>query len=219
MIKNRIRIGPSIIAGDFSNLKKTIRKIEKSNSDFIHVDVMDGNFVNNITFGPMIVEAIRKLTNMPISIHLMIIEPIRYIKRFKNSVPALISFHIESTKKVRETIEEIHHFTRAGLALNPETKIEEIESYLNDIEEVLVMSVNPGFSGQKFIEGVLDKIKMIREVKEKNKYKFEIAVDGGLNKETIPLVLEAGATTLCIGSFFFKYRNIKSYIKKLKNLE
>ncbi|MEN3044987.1 MAG: ribulose-phosphate 3-epimerase [Candidatus Hydrothermales bacterium] len=216
MIKNKVKVGPSIIAGDFSNLRKTIRKIENSNSDFIHVDVMDGNFVSNITFGPMIVEAIRKLTNMPINIHLMIIEPIRYIKRFKNSVPAVISFHVESTNKVRETIEEIHHFTRAGIALNPETKIEEIENYLNDVEQVLVMSVNPGFSGQKFIEEVLDKIKVIKEIRDKNKYRFEIAVDGGLNKENIPLVLASGADTLCIGSFFFKYRKIKSYIENLK---
>ncbi len=213
----KIKIGPSIIAGDFSDLKKTIRKIENSGSDFIHVDVMDGVYVKNITFGPMIVEAIRKLTEMPLEIHLMIVEPIRYIRRFKNSIPALISFHVEATEKVKETIDEIHHFTRAGIAINPETDISEIEKYLKHIEQVLVMTVYPGFSGQKFREDAAYKIKKLKEIKEKKKLNFEIAVDGGLNKDTIPYVLGLGAECLCIGSFFFKYKRINSYIKKLKS--
>ncbi len=212
----KLRIGPSIIAGDFSDLKKTIRKIERAGSDFIHIDVMDGVYVRNITFGPMIVEAIRKLTNMPLEIHLMIVEPIRYIKRFKNSVPALISFHIEATERVKDTIDEIHHFTRAGIAINPETSVSEIEKYLKDIEQVLVMTVYPGFSGQNFREDVAYKIKELKEIKNLKNLNFEIAVDGGLNKETIPYVLELGAECLCIGSFFFKYKKINSYIKKLK---
>ncbi len=212
----KIRIGPSIIAGDFSDLKKTIRKIENSGSDFIHVDVMDGVYVKNITFGPMIVEAIRKLTNMPLEIHLMIVEPIRYIRRFKNSVPALISFHVEATEKISETIHEIQHFTRAGIAVNPETPINEIEKYLHKIDQVLVMTVYPGFSGQKFREDASYKIKELKELKQKKKLNFEIAVDGGLNKETIPYVIELGAEVLCIGSFFFKYKRINKFIKELK---
>lgn len=211
-----IRIGPSIIAGDFSDLKKVIKKIENSPSDFIHIDIMDGVYVNNITFGPMIVEAIRKLTSMPFDIHLMIVEPIRYIRRFKNSIPRLISFHIEATEKPIETIKEIHKFARAGIAINPETEISEIEKLLKDIEQVLVMTVYPGFSGQKFMEDRVYKIKELKELKLKKNLKFEIAVDGGLNKETIPLVLEAGAECLCIGSFFFKYRNINRFLKKIK---
>ncbi len=212
----KIKIAPSIIAGDFSDLKKTIRKIEKSNSDLIHVDVMDGTFVPNITFGPMIVEAIRKLTKLPLDIHLMIVEPIRYIRRFKNSVPYLISFHVEATEKVKETIEEIHHFTRAGIAINPETPLEKILPYIKNIESILVMTVNPGFSGQKFIESASLKIKELKELKEREKLNFEIAVDGGLNKENIDYVINLGAEVLCIGSFFFKEKRIKEFIKKLK---
>ncbi|MEO0289855.1 MAG: ribulose-phosphate 3-epimerase [candidate division WOR-3 bacterium] len=213
----KIKIAPSIIAGDFSDLKKTIRKIEKSGSDLIHIDVMDGVYVPNITFGPMIVEAIRKLTNLPLDIHLMIIDPLRYIRRFKNSIPHLISFHVEATDKVKETIEEIHHFARAGIAINPETPLERVLPYLKDVERVLVMTVNPGFSGQKFIESASFKIKELKEIKEKDNLKFEIAVDGGLNKENIFYVINLGAEVLCIGSFFFKEKKINKFIKKIKS--
>jgi len=212
-----IKIGPSIIAGDFSKLKENIRKAEKAKAHFLHVDIMDGVFVRNITFGPMVVEAISKMTNLPFHIHLMIIEPIRYIKEFasiKNT--EIISFHYEAENKIIETIEKIKgENKKAGIAINPETDWSKIKDFLDKIDEVLLMSVHPGFSGQKFIYHVLEKIEEVKNYKIEKKLKFEIAVDGGLNEETIPLVIQKGANVLCIGSYFFKNKNP---LKILKNV-
>uniref|UniRef100_A0A7V4E366 Ribulose-phosphate 3-epimerase n=1 Tax=candidate division WOR-3 bacterium TaxID=2052148 RepID=A0A7V4E366_UNCW3 len=214
-----IKIGPSIISSDFSKLKENIKKAEKAKVDFLHVDIMDGIFVKNITFGPMVVEAISKMTYLPFHVHLMIIEPIRYIKEFSRIKNVeLISFHYEATDKILETLKEIKKENkRAGLAINPESSFENIKKFLNKIDEILIMSVHPGFSGQKFLTYVLDKIEEIKNYKIQKKLNFEIAVDGGLNEETIPLVIEKGAEILCIGSYFFKNKNSIKFLKKIKN--
>lgn len=215
-----IKIGPSIIAGDFSKLKENLRKAEKSRVDFLHVDIMDGVFVKNITFGPMIVEAISKLTKLPLYVHLMIVEPVRYIKEFSEIKGVeLISFHYEATEKTLKTIREIRkNNKKTGIAINPETPWEYIKKFLKNVDEVLVMSVYPGFSGQKFISHVLEKIEKLKEYKLKNKLNFEIAVDGGLNKETIPIVLKSGAETLCIGSYFFKDKKSAHFLNSIKDV-
>jgi ribulose-phosphate 3-epimerase len=212
-----IKIGPSIIAGDFSKLKENIKKAEKANVDFLHVDIMDGVFVRNITFGPMVVEAISKMTNLPFHIHLMIIEPIRYIKEFSNIKNVeLISFHYEAENKIVETIEKIKSENKKiGIAINPETDWKKIKDFLKEIDEVLLMSVHPGFSGQKFIYHVLEKIEEVKKYKDKKNLKFEIAVDGGLNEETIPLVIQKGANVLYIGSYFYKNKNPLKFLKNV----
>jgi ribulose-phosphate 3-epimerase len=212
-----IKIGPSIIAGDFSKLKENIKKAEKANVDFLHVDIMDGVFVRNITFGPMVVEAISKMTNLPFHIHLMIIEPIRYIKEFSNIKNVeLISFHYEAENKIVETIEKIKSENKKiGIAINPETDWKKIRDFLKEIDEVLLMSVHPGFSGQKFIYHVLEKIEEVKKYKDKKNLKFEIAVDGGLNEETIPLVIQKGANVLYIGSYFYKNKNPLKFLKNV----
>ncbi len=214
-----IKIGPSIIAGDFSRLKENLKKAEKAKVDFLHVDIMDGVFVKNITFGPMVVEAISKLTRLPLYVHLMILEPGRYIKEFTNIKGVeLVSFHYEATEKVFKTIDEIKRKNKkAGIAINPETPWEYIKKFLKMVDEVLVMSVHPGFSGQRFIPHILEKIEKLKEYKLKNKLNFEIAVDGGLNKETIPIVLKSGAETLCIGSYFFKDKKSAHFLNSFKN--
>ncbi len=214
-----IKIGPSIIAGDFSKLKENIKKAERAGMDFLHIDIMDGVFVKNITFGPMVLEAISSMTDLPLHVHLMIIEPIRYIKEFsmiKNT--RLISFHYEATEKILKTLMEIKKENKkVGLAINPESSFENIKKFLNKIDEVLIMSVHPGFSGQKFLTYVLDKIEEIKRYKIQKKLNFEIAIDGGLNEETIPLVIEKGAEVLCIGSYFFKNKNSVKFLNRIKN--
>lgn len=215
-----IKIGPSIIAGDFSRLKENIKKAERAKVDFLHVDIMDGVFVKNITFGPMVVEAISKMTHLPFHVHLMIIEPIRYIKEFSGIKNVkLVSFHYEATDKILETIIKIKKENKkVGLAINPKTKFESIKKFLNEIDEILIMSVYPGFSGQKFLAYVLDKIEKIKNYKIQKKLNFDIAVDGGLNEKTIPLVIEKGAEVLCIGSYFFKNKNSINFLNKIKNV-
>lgn len=215
----KLKIGPSIIASDFSQLKRNLKRAERSGVDFIHVDIMDGLFVRNITFGPMIVKTIGELTFLPLHVHLMIVEPLRYIREFSEIKGVhLLSFHYEATDSVLKTIREIKKYRKmAGIAINPETPWEYIKRFLREVDEVLVMSVHPGFSGQKFIPHILNKIKGLREYKDKKNLNFKIAVDGGLNRETIPLVLKEGAEVLCIGSFFFMDKTSSRFLNSIRN--
>ena len=217
----KIKISPSILSADFSQLGQEIKNLENSGADMIHVDVMDGHFVPNLTIGPPVIKALRKYTNIPFDVHLMINPVHKYIKDYAESGADIITIHPEATTSLQESIDEIKKFKKkVGLSLNPDTKIEVIEKYLDQIDLVLVMRVFPGFRGQKFIKDVLKKIKRISEIKDKNNFKFDIEVDGGINFSNFKEVLEAGANVLVSGTTIFKENNgnIKENIKLLRSI-
>ena len=217
----KIKISPSILSADFSQLAHEIKNLENSGADMIHVDVMDGHFVPNLTIGPPVIKALRKYTNIPFDVHLMINPVHKYIKDYAESGADIITIHPEATSSLQESIDEIKKYKKkVGLSLNPDTKIGVIEKYLDQIDLVLVMSVFPGFGGQKFIKNVLKKIKKISEIKHKKKFKFDIEVDGGINFSNYKEVLEAGANVLVSGTTIFKENNgdIKKNINFLKTI-
>ena len=217
----KIKISPSILSADFSQLGQEIKNLESSGADMIHVDVMDGHFVPNLTIGPPVIKALRKYTNIPFDVHLMINPVHKYIKDYAESGADIITIHPEATASLQESIDEIKKFKKkVGLSLNPDTKIEVIEKYLDQIDLVLVMSVFPGFGGQKFIKDVLKKIKKISEIKNQKNFKFDIEVDGGINFSNFKEVLKAGANVLVSGTTIFKENNgdIKKNINFLKTI-
>ena len=217
----KIKISPSILSADFSQLGLEIKNLENSGADMIHVDVMDGHFVPNLTIGPPVIKALRKYTNIPFDVHLMINPVHKYIKDYAESGADIITIHPEATTSLQESIDEIKKFKKkVGLSLNPDTKIEVIEKYLDQIDLVLIMSVFPGFGGQKFIKDVLKKIERLSEIKDKNSFKFDIEVDGGINFSNFKEVLEAGANVLVSGTTIFKENNgdIKKNINFLKTI-
>ena len=216
-----IQISPSILSADFSQLGSEIKRLEEGGADMIHVDVMDGHFVPNLTIGPPVIKALRKYTNIPFDVHLMINPVHKYIKDYAESGADIITIHPEATASLQESIDEIKKFKKkVGLSLNPDTKIEVIEKYLDQIDLVLVMSVFPGFGGQKFIKDVLKKIEKISEIKHKKNFQFDIEVDGGINFSNFKEVLEAGANVLVSGTTIFKENNgdIKKNINFFKNI-
>jgi len=217
----KIKISPSILSADFSQLGQEIKNLENSGADMIHVDVMDGHFVPNLTIGPPVIKALRKYTNIPFDVHLMINPVHKYIKDYAESGADIITIHPEATNSLQESIDEIKKYKKkVGLSLNPDTKIEVIEKYLDQIDLVLVMSVFPGFGGQKFIKDVLKKIEKISEIKHKKNFQFDIEVDGGINFSNFKEVLEAGANVLVSGTTIFKENNgdIKKNINFFKNI-
>ena len=217
----KIKISPSILSADFSQLGQEIKNLENSGADMIHVDVMDGHFVPNLTIGPPVIKALRKYTNIPFDVHLMINPVHKYIKDYAESGADIITIHPEATTSLQESINEIKKYKKkVGLSLNPDTKIEVIEKYLDQIDLVLVMSVFPGFGGQKFIKDVLKKIEKISEIKHKKNFQFDIEVDGGINFSNFREVLEAGANVLVSGTTIFKENNgdIKKNINFFKNI-
>ncbi len=217
----KIKISPSILSADFSQLGEEIKNLESSGADMIHVDVMDGHFVPNLTIGPPVIKALRKYTKIPFDVHLMINPVHKYIKDYAESGADIITIHPEATTSLQESIDEIKKFKKkVGLSLNPDTKIEAIEKYLDQIDLVLVMSVFPGFGGQKFIKDVLKKIEKISEIKDKENFKFDIEVDGGINFSNFKEVLKAGANVLVSGTTIFKENNgdIKKNINFLKTI-
>ncbi len=217
----KIKISPSILSADFSQLGQEIKNLENNGADMIHVDVMDGHFVPNLTIGPPVIKALRKCTNIPFDVHLMIKPVHKYIKDYAESGADIITVHPEATNSLQESIDEIKKYKKkVGLSLNPDTKIEVIEKYLNQIDLVLIMSVYPGFGGQKFIKEVLKKIEKISEIKNKNGFKFDIEVDGGINFSNFKEVLGAGANILVSGTTIFKENNgdIKKNINFLKTI-
>lgn len=199
-----IKLSPSILSADFSNLKKELNDVETAGSQYIHMDVMDGVFVPNITFGAPVIEKLRAVSNMVFDVHLMIIEPIRYIKEFADAGADIITFHVEACKNCREVIEEIKKYgIKAAITLKPKTDIKEIIPYLNLIDMVLVMTVEPGFGGQKFIQSSLAKIESLYEFKNENNLNFDIEVDGGVNLENVRSIINAGANVIVAGSSVF----------------
>lgn len=209
-----IKIAPSILSADFSRLADEIGKVEKAGADMIHVDVMDGHFVPNITIGQPVVKSIRKITELPLDVHLMIEKPDRYLKEFVDVGSDRISFHIESNTDVSWCINTLKQLgVEVGVALKPETSVSELKPYLDELDFVMVMGVEPGFGGQKFMDSVLPKIGELKRI-----FKGEIEVDGGVNKETICKVVSAGATTLVAGNAVFGSNNPAKAVKELREV-
>ena len=204
----KIKISPSILSADFSQLGNEINNLEKGGADLIHVDVMDGHFVPNLTIGPPVIKALRKYTKIPFDVHLMISPVHKYIKDFANAGSDIITIHPEATKDLKESISLIKDLNKkVGVSLNPNTKINVIESYLKNIDLVLIMSVFPGFGGQKFIPETINKIKDLKKIKDKNNYSFDIEVDGGINFSNSRDVINAGANILVSGTTIFSENN------------
>ena len=217
----KIKISPSILSADFSQLGQEIKKLEISGADMIHVDVMDGHFVPNLTMGPPVIKALRKYTDLPFDVHLMIKPVHKYIKDYAESGADIITIHPEATPSIQESINEIKKYKKkVGLSLNPDTKIEVIKQYLEQTDLVLIMSVFPGFGGQKFMKEVLNKIEKIYEIKNKENFEFDIEVDGGINFSNYKEVISAGANVLVSGTTIFKENNgdIKKNIGLLKSI-
>ena len=215
----KIQISPSILSGDFSQLGNEIKKLEKAGADMIHVDVMDGHFVPNLTIGPPVIKALRKHSNLPFDVHLMISPVHKYIKNFADAGANIITFHPEATEDIKESINLVKSLNKkVGLSLNPNTGISVIEKFLKEIDLVLIMSVHPGFGGQKFMPEVLDKIKKLSEIKKHKGFIFDIEVDGGINFENSKIVKDAGANILVSGTTIFKDNNgdIKKNIDALR---
>jgi ribulose-phosphate 3-epimerase len=217
----KIKISPSILSADFSQLGTEIKKLEEGGADLIHVDVMDGHFVPNLTIGPSVIKALRNYSTLPFDVHLMISPVHKYIKDYADAGADIITIHPEATDNLEESINLIKKLNKKiGLSLNPDTSINIIKKFLPSIDLVLIMSVYPGFGGQKFIPKVIDKIKELKNIKEKQNIKFDIEVDGGIDFENSKLIVEAGANILVSGTTIFKNNdgNIKKNIETLKSI-
>ena len=215
----KIQISPSILSADFSQLGKEIKRLEEGGADMIHVDVMDGHFVPNLTIGPPVIKSLRNYTDLIFDVHLMISPVHKYIKDYADAGADIITIHPEATDNLKDSINLIKSLNKkVGVSLNPDTKIDVIKEFLNDIDLILIMSVHPGFGGQKFIPNVVNKIKDLKYIKEKNKLNFDIEVDGGINFENSKSVINAGANILVSGTTIFKSNNgdIKKNIDILK---
>ena len=214
-----VKIAPSILSADFSKLGEEIKDVEKGGADYIHVDVMDGHFVPNITIGPLIVEAIRPITKLPLDVHLMIEEPDRYIEAFANAGADYITVHVESCRHLHRTIHLIKSLgVKAGVVLNPATPVNTIQHVIKDVDMVLLMSVNPGFGGQSFIDEVLPKIREVKSLAEQHNPELEIEIDGGVNEETAKLCIEAGANVLVAGSAIYNKADRKAAIEAIRGI-
>ena len=215
----KIQISPSILSADFSQLGNEIKRLEEGGADMIHVDVMDGHFVPNLTIGPPVIKALRKQCSIKFDVHLMISPVHKYIEAYADAGADIITIHPEATENLEESISKIKTLNKkVGVSLNPETKLDLITNYLEKIDLVLIMSVNPGFGGQKFMPEVLDKVKQIKEIKSKKNMNFDIEIDGGINFDNCQSAIDAGANILVSGTTVFKSNNgdIKKNINLLK---
>ncbi len=213
-----VKIAPSILSADFARLGEQVKEAEAAGADYIHIDCMDGHFVPNITVGPLVVEAVRGVTKLPLDVHLMIESPERYIARFAKAGADIITVHFEACTHLHRTVQEIEDFdVRAGVAINPATPISSIEEIIEYAHLLLVMTVNPGFGGQEFIEGMLPKIKRLREILDSRGLRLELEVDGGITPEIAPKVVSAGADVLVAGKAIFQAKEgIADSIRRIR---
>jgi ribulose-phosphate 3-epimerase len=211
------KIAPSILSADFSRLGEEVKVVEQAGGDVIHVDVMDGHFVPNITIGPLVVQGLKKLTSLPLDVHLMIEEPGRYIEAFAQAGSDWITVHVEVCPHLKQMIKKIRQLNvRPGIVLKPATSLKTIYPVLGEIDLVLIMSVNPGFGGQSFIPSTLKKIEQLRKIINRNHYSLEIEVDGGIKIENIREVSRAGGNIFVVGTGIFKTENYEETIRKLR---
>ena len=212
-----IKLAPSILSADFARLLEDVKKVEQAGCEYLHIDIMDGHFVPNITLGPAIVKSLRKDVNMVFDTHLMIENPDNYIKDFVDSGSDIIVVHAEACNHLHRTIQNIKSYNiKAGVALNPATPIETIKHVLEDVDMVLVMTVNPGFGGQSFIEGMIEKIEELKKLIDEKKLKVDIQVDGGIKPDNIDKVVKAGANIIVAGSAIFNSDNICETVKIMR---
>ncbi len=217
----KIQISPSILSADFSQLGNEVKRLNEAGADMIHVDVMDGHFVPNLTIGPPVIKALKRDSSIPFDVHLMISPVHKYIKAYADAGADIITIHPEATDNLQKSIDKIKEFKKkVGVSLNPETKVDIIKKFLNQINLILIMSVNPGFGGQKFMPEVLDKIRELASIRRKEKLTFDIEIDGGINFDNSKLAIEAGANILVSGTTIFKSNdgNIKKNIDLLRTV-
>jgi ribulose-phosphate 3-epimerase len=213
-----IRIAPSVIAADFGNLREDLLRVEEAGADMLHVDIMDGHFVPNLTFGPDIVKKIRSLTKLPLDVHLMISRPRKYVVKFAEAGAANITFHVESDDNPNTTISEINSFDcKVGISIKPKTPLSAVRDYLGKIDRLLIMTVEPGFGGQKFMPEMMDKVRQAVEWRTQGKHDYDIEVDGGLDMYTVVPAVEAGAEVIVAGTAVFGKPDLKEAIQNLRD--
>ena len=222
-MKSKVKVSASLLAADFSQLARDVKRVEEAGADLLHLDIMDGHFVNNISFGPGIVRSLKGKTKLPFDTHLMIENPQRYIKEFAEAGSKIITFHIETVKNPKKVAKLIKLIKKAGcspgISLNPPTPISEIKPFLKNVDLILIMTVNPGFGGQEFISSTLRKIEKLRKIINSKKLRVDLEVDGGINQETAKMAVSAGANILVVGTYLFQSEDIKKRIKGLQCIE
>lgn len=214
-----MKLAPSILSADFGKLYDDVKKVEEAGADLLHIDIMDGHFVPNISIGPLVVESLRNRSNLIFDVHLMIENPDNYIPQFVKAGADIISVHVEACRHLHRTIQNIRSLGASpGVVLNPATPLETIEYIIEDVDLILLMSVNPGFGGQKFIENTLSKIEKLRRIIENKNLNIDIEVDGGINLNNVKKVLDAGANVIVAGSAIFESNDVRETIENFKKL-